>query len=435
MALWSSIAENLQLLLDESSVREHLLSFLQAADAGFNNGGDLGDIEAAIALVESFSTCVMDSAPLRQKILYLISTNTLAGPLRLFLATDEDTLLKCASGDHKEICPNAFAERRVLLRQKICMMFLKTACFSPHDSLSLDPSVASALLDKTMCLKGAHTVCQRYHNINRSWRPASFPIFETGGTPSTVAGSNDWRAHVKSSLTQNAEHQYQTIVRTMGDACRELERRCHEVEGPLREEETKSTRLHNELAASRLRVSELTSRNEEQSLILEGIDQENSELRARLNDLESERDDLSAQTGSLHVKLDQAVEQANNAEQVRSKEVRELELGHAAASAEKDEILEAQFHKEQALVAQIHELEADVAKLRANASASEEEVMRLEVVVTEQRTVLNGVNFSIGEHQDTISRQKEQVDRLEVGKRDLQTEVGFPCCCDYQQDS
>ncbi|KAL8699539.1 MAG: hypothetical protein Q9224_001365 [Gallowayella concinna] len=413
----------LLLLLDESSVQKHLLSLLQASDPGSPNGVAFRETEAALVLVESFTDCIVKSPSLRQKILYLLSTNTLADPLHRFLKLETEDLWNKAHDNHKDVCSSAYARKQILLWQKICSMFLKVAIFSQHDSLSLDPSMASALLDKTFSLESVRVVCQRYKNICRSRRPALLPMFETGSTPCSVAGSEQWRTRVRSELAQNAEHQYNSIVRTMGDACRDLEDRCHEVEGPLREAQAKSARLRNDLDSSRARVAELTSRNHEQSLILEGIDEEKSELTAHVRDLKSEREELLVVRNSLQDRLDAAIQHAGDTERNRISETRDLELSHAAASAEKDEILEEQKHTELVLKVQIQDLEADAVELRAKASIKEEEVVRLEAVVKEQQILLSNASELASETQNTCSRQQEELNLLETDKHALEKEV------------
>ncbi|KAL8807394.1 MAG: hypothetical protein Q9182_000733 [Xanthomendoza sp. 2 TL-2023] len=402
-----TLRNSIILLLDEPSVQNHLLSLLQAGNPRSPNGVAIRDTEAALVLAETFSDCIVKSASLRQKILHLLSTSTLADHLNRFLQIDN--LWNKAYDNHEDICPSAYAEKQTLLWQKICSMFLKTAIFSQYDSLSLDSSMASALLDKTASLGRVKMVCQSF----KSRRPALLPILEAESTPCSMAGSELWRGRLKSELAQNADHQYQLIVRTMGDACRDLERRCHEVESPLREEQAKSARLQNDLDSSKARVAELVSRHHEQSLILEGIDED-------IKDLKSERDELLAETNFLQIRLDAAIKQAGDSERNR---IRELEFSHAATSAEKDELLEAHKHTERVLKVQIQGLEADAVELQAKASLVEEEVVHLEAVIKEQRLAISSASRLACEKQETCNRKQEEFDMLEADKHALQKQI------------
>ncbi|KAL8783977.1 MAG: hypothetical protein Q9213_004228 [Squamulea squamosa] len=411
------------MLLDESSIQESLLSILQVADDDTMSDNILRDPEAAFALVEGFAIAVASSAPLRHKILYLLSTNTLADPLRRFLNLGKGISSGRASGDHNFRCPRSYAERRSLLRRKICTMFLKTSFYSQHNTLSLDSSTASALLDSIVDTERTLPACQIDTIAIKPRRAVPLSIFETENTPCSSAESELWRNHVKSELAQNADYQYQKVIRIMEDVCQDLERRCNEVEAPLRNEKAKSMNLHVELEESKLRMATISSQAHEQSLILEGIELEKSELVARVRDLEQEKTDLSSRMEDLRDEFAKSTRQAEDADHKNSKKIAELELMHAAVVAERDETHEAQDRKERDFKAQNNQLEADVGELRARVSAYQDDVIRLEATLSEQQVDLRSANTLICEKQNTMDCQEELLNRLETGNSELQNEV------------
>ncbi|KAL8772001.1 MAG: hypothetical protein Q9209_002666 [Squamulea sp. 1 TL-2023] len=410
-------------ITDESSIQENLLSILQAAEDNTTKGDISCDTEAALALVEGFAISVASSASLRYKILYLLSTNTLADPLRRFLKLGKGISFDYASDDHKIRCPYSCAERRLLLRRKICTMLLKTSFYFHHDTLSLDSSTASALLDSIVDTERTLPACRVVMNAIKPRRPVSLSIFETGNTPCSSAESDLWRKRVKSELAQNADYQYQKVIRIMEDVCQDLERRCNEVEAPLRDEKTKSTNLHAELEESKLHMAKISSHAHEQSLILEGIEREKSELVARVRDLEQEQTDLSSRMEDLRDELAKTTQQTEDADRNHRKKVEELELMHAAVVAERDETHEAQDRKERAYEAQNNQLEADVAELRAKVSGYQDDVVRLEATLSEQQIELCSANHLICEKQSTMDCQEELLNCLGTDKSQLQNEV------------
>ncbi|KAL8733647.1 MAG: hypothetical protein Q9166_002057 [cf. Caloplaca sp. 2 TL-2023] len=410
-------------LLDDSSVREQLLSLLLAAGRDCKNNDALRDTEAALFSIECFTLSVVTSATMRQTLLYLLSTNALTEPIRQFLDLKNEALPKGVAHEHTDICPFHLLERQMLLRQKICALFLKASFFSQLDSLSLDSSTAVALLDKSTSLNNRPTLCQPYGLKCHSHKTAPISLFEAGSTPCAMASSEQWRAHIQNDLAQNAKHQHQRIIRTMGDVCRDLERRCDEVEGPLRNEQAKSAQLHNQLDESKLRITELESHSHEQSLVLDGIEQEKCELAAHLRGVENERADLCSQVEKSREELSKTTQDAQDADRNAMKEKRELELAHMAAIAEKDEDLELQYRKELASRARIKELEADVADLQAKASVNEEQIARLETTITEQQTALSEANALLNAKQQIVDLQQQTSNRLEADKHDLESEV------------
>ncbi len=412
-------------MLSESSVQECLFSLLQAAEDSTVRSDDPYDMEAALVLVESFAVSISTSASLRHKVLYLVSTNALADPLRRFLNLNKSRFSDRGSQNHKDRCPHSYAERQISLQRKICMMLIKTSFFSQHDTLSLDQSTASALLDIIAGKDRTYPTCQIDTNVGQSRTPASVSLFESGSTPCSTAESDLWRHRVKKELAQNAEYQYQGIIRTMDDVCQDLERRCNEVEAPLRDEKAKSMKLHAELDESRVRFAKLSSHTHEQSLILEGIEGEKSELLARVAEVEHAQNELVGRTEDLRQELSKAIEQAEDTDRNRIKEIRELELVQAATVAEKEEILEAQDHTNRDSKALNDQLEKDSAELRAEVSTNQDRIVHLEATVSEQQTELRSANAIIGEKQATSDRLKELLDCSGKDRESLQTEVGF----------
>ncbi|KAL8714273.1 MAG: hypothetical protein Q9225_006613 [Loekoesia sp. 1 TL-2023] len=407
-----------QLLLDESSIQDQLLRILQKANHTLGNVHTLSDVDAALVLVESFATSVEYSAPLRQKLLFLLSANVLAEPLKQFLDLTQAVQLEGLSHDHIDFCPCLYAERLVTLQQKVSILFLKTALFSQSDSLSLDASLGSALIEKKIALD-TRNKCGRYMKGNHGQKPSLVGLFEAGGTPDSRAGSEHWRERIKNDLAHSAEHQYQTIVRTMGETCEDLERRCNEVERPLREEQAKSRQLHDKLEESRVRVAELESRNHEQSLYLEGVEHEKSELEGCVKHVKNERESLSDQVEGLLQALHEASHKADFAADSSVQRIKELELIHAATIAEKDEELDTQRQIEQELKIRVENLETDATITRENASAASKEVTRLNTTISEQRTGLEEANAVIDKKQAECDKQMELVAGLEAEKKDL----------------
>ncbi|KAL8864369.1 MAG: hypothetical protein Q9198_009910, partial [Flavoplaca austrocitrina] len=221
----------------------------------------------------------------------------------------------------------------------------------------------------------------------------------------------------------NAEYQYQGVIRTVEDICQDLERRCIEVEAPLRDEKAKSTKLHTELEASRLQVAQLLAHTHEQSLILEGIEGEKSELLARVADLEHEQNELSGRSEELRNQLAKAIQQAEDADRIRIKEVRDLELVQAAVVAERDEILEAQERKDKDSRARNEGLEEEMAELQAKGHVHRDNMRRLEATISEQQTEICSMNTLMSEKQKSLARLEDLLDNAKTESSNLQIEV------------
>ncbi|KAL8903415.1 MAG: hypothetical protein Q9207_003936 [Kuettlingeria erythrocarpa] len=418
-----------KLMLDESSIQEQLIALLQAANRGDVSIDTEVDVDSALVIVESFSTGIECSAPLRQKLLCSLSTNALAEHLSQFLHLSED--LERLRDDHRYICYHAHAHQQIKLQRKICTLFLKAALYSQQDALSLDTSVASTLLDKQAKQPPNISTCQKYFKASYSRKAGHVVLFESGSTPDSHADSSShWRERVKIDLQQNAEHQFQTIVRTMGNTCQDLERRCDEVERPLREAQGKSRQLQESVDASKLRIAELEEHNQEQKDFLDGIEQEKSELNEHVKSLETVREDLLSQVDALRQALDEAIQEAENGAQSSINRIKELELVHAAALAERDEILETQHRHEQEVENKAERLEASAVGMRAEAVLTANKVEQLQATASDLHIALGQANFALGEKQAECEKRDNMLEHLQEERKGLQSQVSChdPLC-------
>lgn len=407
-------------------MQEQLVSLLHAACYQTIDTETSLNIDGALVIAESLAASVESSASLRKQVLYLLSLDALAAPLRRFLEQDRSTPPIRVDHDHCDMCPGRLARKQMNLRQTICTLFLKTALFAQRDELSLDPLTGLALLEESASLNCTLPACQRYTNTNHARIPPPVSVFESKSTPGSAADSGHWRSRIKSQLAQNADHQYHTVIRTMGEACEDLERRCNEVERPLRDEQAKSTQLGMALKKSELQTQQLESHIHEQSSIMEGLENEKSELVARVGELEHALKDRSHGEAELRQKFGEAEQRTEDAVRKCTNTVKELELLHSATLAEKDEALDTQHRKVLALKVQIQDLEADAANLRAEGNAVNDELSRLRTMLSDQQAALSEAQALASGKQDYLDRQQDIVDKLEANKKGMQVEV---VCC------
>lgn len=398
-----------------------MIAILQAAILGYASPSKALETESALVVINSFTASVECSASLRHKLLNLLSTNVLAEIVIRHL--DLAQINHSSRDDHNDYCPYAYAQGLTRLQHKICTLFLKAALFSQQDTVGLDASLGSAMLDRLVALNTDIPACRRYPTNFSSRKPALVALLEAESTPQSTAGSSQWRERIKRDLTQNAEYQYQTIIRTLGESCQDLERRCNDVERPLREEQANVRRLHNLVDASKARIAELEVHNHEQNLFLEGVEHEKAEFVEHIRSLENEVESLSNQMGKLRPELEGTIRRADDAAQNNTNTVKELELVHAAVVAEKDEIIESLHVHKLELGATVGRLEASTAELRAKEIVTGNELAQLRATLSDQRTALDRANIIIDEKEAECGKRKESADHLQSEKSELQDQV------------
>ncbi|KAL8972120.1 MAG: hypothetical protein Q9183_000714 [Haloplaca sp. 2 TL-2023] len=411
------------LLLDECSVKEQLLSLLQrAADSPVNSEAMLKN-RGALVLAKSLTVSVETSVSLRRHFLYLLSLDALAAPLDRFLGSSSGIAINHIDHDRCDTCPYLHAEQQLDLQRTICTLFLKVSLFAQQDEVSLDPQIGSALLEKITSIGGKLYTCERYGNYNHRRVSLSIPLCEDKGTPEKSAASGDWRSRIKTQLSRNVDQQYQSIVRTLGEACADLERRCNEIEKPLRDEQAKSSQLHTALRESRIRAQGLESHSYEQSLTVEALENEKSGWKQSIGDKERMIREQSQRVKELLLKVNEANARAEDAAQRGREKVKELDLLRSASLAEKEEALESQHQKILDIETQLGEVGARAARLQAENDVSSEEIFRLRTASTEQQTIIHETQALVSEKQVRLDQQQQIVDRLQAEGKRMQIEM------------
>lgn len=383
----------------------------------------LSGINASLVIAASLTKAVEDSASLRTKILYLLSTNALAAPLQKYLESSRNRRIAGIGDDHSGYCPHLVAERQITLQQRIRTLIFKTSVFAQPNEPSLDIFLALALVDEYTSQNLAVPPCRRYSSASQPRKSCSVTFLESGSTPASRVDSHKWRDSIGDVLARNAQHQLHTIVQTMGEVCRDLEYRCDEVEKPLRDQEVKSSRLQVALDDSKARVAMLESHNHEQCLITEGIERERYELVARVTELERVQEELSDMLCAARQEIAETTRQAAEAAQKRADEASEIELIHTAAIAEKEEALEARHRGEEALRAHVEEVLSEFGQMRQKESLASEEAQRLKAKLAEHEVALSEAHAASHEKQQRMDQQKHLLDDVQTQNNRIKLEV------------
>ncbi|KAL9021841.1 MAG: hypothetical protein Q9185_000968 [Variospora sp. 1 TL-2023] len=404
-------------VIESLRLSQEIINAIDTADRRSWMVNDKGKLRKLVEKVSSYGR----KSEVLCMLLCSLSPNALAEHLDRH--PDLTQINRSNHGDHSNHCPYAYAQGRTRLQRKICTLFLKAALFSQQDTVGLDASLGSAMLDRLVALNGDIPACQRYPQNCSSRKPAFVALLETESSPQSTVGSSQWRERIKKDLMQNTEHQYQTIVRTMQESCQDLETRCNDVERPLREEQAKVSRLHDIVEASNARIAEFEAHNHRQDLFLEGLEHEKAEFMEQVRSLENEVDSLSNQLERLRRELEGTTRRADDAARINTNMVKELELAHAAVIAEKDETLESLHLHKLDLEATVDKLETSNAELSAKAIVISNELAQLLTTFSDQRTALDRANRAINEKEAECEKRNGSTDRLQAEKRVLQDQL------------
>lgn len=403
----------LQIQLDEAAIREILLKLLRlACDNNPPTRGLLTQLDGGLHLIAAITAAIPTATSLRDVLLSCLSSNQVERLLQQFATHLPRSTDSVDGHDMIEICPRVCAEALYRLHQDITVMLLSTALHASGLETSLQCS-SRLLLQKQIPLSNSHL---RYENC-RSRRPSlseasRVSIFEARGTPHVDSISHDWRTKIVHELSSEAGCRYESLVRMVGDVCRDLELRCTEAERPLREEQSKCQELRAHLEAARGKVAELEeqARVREQGII--SLTSERTELLEQIRAHETCLKGLEAKLESIRQEFDQAQADADIAVRTARENTRQRDLAYLATLTGKDQVIEEESSKLATSEIRVKDLEYEMIQVKAQVASHAETTQA-------QQKVIEELNSGIATAKDLADSQEATINGLRESERDL----------------
>ncbi|KAK9496065.1 hypothetical protein V1508DRAFT_347397 [Lipomyces doorenjongii] len=234
----------------------------------------------------------------------------------------------------------------------------------------------------------------------------SISIIEHPATPS-LAGSTstliDWRARLLSELTQDATRQHESVIAFVAHLCRDLERRCEQVEAPLRQLEAQFSALKNE--------NELLERDLKDSQVV---------LKEREADIKELNDKFVDLTGDLRDRDERCALLLSDNESLRTELARvvsEAQVRHSRDKSEFQKKLNKEEENHMIKVSDLHDkldqADAMVRERQLKADKFEAISCELEAENTKARTRISELDKNRSELQMKLDSQEESILDLE----------------------
>ncbi|KAJ5780471.1 hypothetical protein N7457_005631 [Penicillium paradoxum] len=232
--------------------------------------------------------------------------------------------------------------------------------------------------------------------------------------PQSTQINRNWRSGVTDLFMQNAQTSHDSMMRKIEDTCFDLERRCDDVEGPLRAAEEERDRLAYENEQLKRCNEELNEQSKEQTKELETklwnsservkeLGVENTRLGQLLQGQHTQMEEL---TTSLDSAREEIQEQRRNSEQAISAEkerARSKELELMATLTDKEDQLE---ELEEEI---LHQASGEMATLTDHAKTLEKE--------------LDNISEHFKQTSLLADQQTNELNRLLALREDLRTEL------------
>ena len=230
------------------------------------------------------------------------------------------------------------------------------------------------------------------------------PTWDCTNTAQSVSVSHFWRDRLVKEMSQDANHRSESIVRMVGEVCRDLELRCEDVERPLRNEQSKVKNLEATLQQCEAKVQKLTEDKESSQLQIHHLRDEENRLQQRLTVSEHHLDGMGQKCEMLRRDLDRNDEVAQHAANFAAESARQQDLSFLAILTGKDELIESQASKLAANAQQNQVLEDTVAQLRSQLALMTKETQADKGTIESLKKTQSGANELLKTKEADIKR-------------------------------
>ncbi|KAJ5124200.1 uncharacterized protein N7515_008025 [Penicillium bovifimosum] len=325
----------------------------------------------------------------------LTSANTLVTPLGEVLGEMVEYFLREPSESQcsgQTMCTSQLYSMRN--RLFLSLFGLYDMIFSAHDGKimkSFLARVARSVLKADCAFSRTSTKDFRGFFTLRDGRDPSNPI------------NRDWRSGVTELFVKNAQTSQETMMRKIEDTCFDLERRCNDVEGPLRAAEAERDRYAHDNEELKRQNEELKTQVRQSSESFTELGYENTRLEQLLQEHVVYREELTSSLGSVQEKLWELQQSSEQAILTEKEKSRSKELEIIAILTEKEDQLE-----------ELHE------KICGLQTRNEEARQALDQLTSEKAT-LSDLSTSLKQELvdtvNTLEQAKLRADQTEDGMR------------------
>lgn len=350
-----TVLENYLAQLNEPCVDMILLRALQSAvQYDFPSHGSLTNLKKTVQIIDAFGALSTTSTDVRQKILRSFLNDTLAVALQRFL---DHTIPSSSSEEHTVHgqCPVQYMDLQLKCHRRLCSLILQTILYATDNKLSLEPSLAVALLEKQARLCAILPICSFFGRYGPTQKTKEISLFGAGSTPQDTP-SHAWKDRLVEALSRDAKYQHQTVVQIVGEVCRDLEARCNDAEQPFRDEQAKSQDLQKRLKASEERNTDLEGQREESCQVINNFEARINRLQERADAAEQDSRSLQVELDNTQKKLELAEDEAMRAATASSEAARKQDLTYMETIMAKNRQYEEQVAKSELFEARVSEL-------------------------------------------------------------------------------
>ncbi|GAB7351877.1 hypothetical protein MBLNU459_g2425t2 [Dothideomycetes sp. NU459] len=369
-------------------------------------------------LVEEFSSC-------REATLAVFAKSDVRQKLEaLDVVEDINTRSSLVDGSHDGVCPSSVSLSREDLAKSLCTLILQSGLSAQSHATQPPNRVIKAALHRHG-QSSMSDICS-HRNVLPGKTYKQPHLVEVESTPVIQNPSIHWRTRLTMSIQAHAMTQEQALMASFAEMCRDLERRCENVEEPLRMEKEKTASLQSRHEALAAAYSNLESQILDRDLRISALEADNDRQSSEMEAASIETQDLMRRIDQAARELEESNKKTREILTAAKQEKHELELKQATALACKQEMLD-QFreqaqNREQELHHHLHaelgrmaedrkqdtseqvQLRSDVGNYQKRLHETEERLSNIE----NERHALAGAKIKLDHEMVDLRRDAEQ---------------------------
>lgn len=291
------------------------------------------------------------------------------------------------------VCGAAVLSGRKAIGHAICSLFLGAALAADHSQTDVASELYPLLVETHALSVPTGPSCKHVSD-----RPQAQQLKSRDVPAETEHIESDWQ-HALGAHLQAKAHEDQSVLATFfSKACADLEKRCTEVEAPLREEREKRAELQHQYDSLYRAYTSLEDHKSRAEMRTDALEAEKAEHTHDLEQTKVENDELLAKVENLEARLRQNQQQAQQELEKLKQEFANAEMDHATASASSEERLEeleiklsnvqADRNTEKAANDQ---LRADIAEICSSKDALEADVQNWRTIDEKHKRAMSSV--------------------------------------------
>lgn len=369
-------------------------------------------LDDALRLVTAMNDLLPTNSTLHSAILPSPPCEAFFDKICNFAEVSRSTRLSSINVDFDAYCVSD-ENAQFQLQKSLQVLFVSSAVLMDGNGVTAYTSVLLTFL-KSLGNPGNHS--RRAGPISSGNIPGGFQvsILQAGSTPELKSSSQDWRHRLGDEMSRDAEYRHKSIIRMVGEVCRDLELRCSEAERPLREEQAKCSKMRDELEVLQRDFVELQDQARDRECQANEIEKDRDCLHERLLAKERRHEELSDSFGNLQEQFDQAKKEFGLAKEAATESAREQDLAYFATLTGKDEMFEEQTAELITCGNHVQKLERELAEMKT------QETIHLDTIHCDKR-VIGELTNTIAEVEKTASFRQVQIEDLTSKEKDLVT--------------